>query len=65
MRLICTCNLAKMVWPYKKSYKLASLANDLQISVVNQHRAMDDVNTMVELFNILNARFDNTYNRIY
>jgi len=59
-RFIDSIHLAKLVWPHKNSYKLGNLARSAEIEFATQHRALEDVKILAELFNILNARFDSS-----
>ena len=59
-KFIDSIHFAKLVWPYKKSYKLSNLARSAEIEVLQEHRALDDVKTMIELFKILSSRFNDS-----
>ncbi|NLL80752.1 MAG: PolC-type DNA polymerase III [Tissierellia bacterium] len=50
---IDTLSLAKELFPEFKSYKLGRIAKQLGIIVEVAHRALDDVNTTVKIFNIM------------
>ena len=50
---IDTLRLAKTVFPEYKKYKLGVIANNLGIKVEVAHRALDDVDTTVKIFNIM------------
>lgn len=50
---IDTLSLAKEVFPHYKSYKLGRIAKNLGIKVEVAHRALDDVNTTVKVFNTM------------
>ena len=61
-KFIDSVNLAKLVWPYKKSYSLAYLASCAEIEELNKHRASGDVTTLIKLFTVLAYRFDSQSN---
>ncbi|MCD2348361.1 DNA polymerase III subunit alpha [Clostridium guangxiense] len=48
-----TLSLAQDVFPQLKSYKLGRIAKNLGIKVEVAHRALDDVDTTVKVFNIM------------
>lgn len=48
-----TLTLAKELFPDYKSYKLGRIAKNLGIEVEVAHRALDDVDTTVKVFNIM------------
>lgn len=48
-----TLSLAHEIFPDFKSYKLGRIAKNLGINVDVAHRALDDVNTTVKIFNIM------------
>lgn len=48
-----TLKLAKMLFPNYKKYKLGIIAENLGIKVEVAHRALDDVDTTVKVFNIM------------
>lgn len=48
-----TLSLAQAVFPEYKSYKLGRIAKNLGIKVEVAHRALDDVETTVKVFNIM------------
>lgn len=48
---IDTLSLARMLFPHFKSYKLGRIAKLLGIKVLVAHRALDDVDTTVKVFN--------------
>jgi len=48
-----TLSLAKELFPDYKTYKLGRIAKNLGIKVVVAHRALDDVDTTVKVFNIM------------
>lgn len=48
-----TLSLAKELFPDYKTYKLGRIAKNLGISVEVAHRALDDVDTTVKVFNIM------------
>ncbi|WP_010250824.1 DNA polymerase III subunit alpha [Acetivibrio cellulolyticus] len=48
-----TLSLAKEIFPDYKSYKLGRIAKNLGIKVDVAHRALDDVDTTVKVFNIM------------
>ncbi|MDF2949376.1 MAG: polC, partial [Sedimentibacter sp.] len=48
-----TLSLAKELFPDYKTYKLGRIAKNLGISVDVAHRALDDVETTVKIFNIM------------
>ena len=48
-----TLSLAKEIFPQYKTYKLGRIAKNLGIKVEVAHRALDDVNTTVKVFNIM------------
>ena len=48
-----TLSLAKDLFPEYKSYKLGRIAKNLGIKVEVAHRALDDVDTTVKVFNIM------------
>ena len=50
---IDTLRLAKDLFPNYKKYKLGIIAENLGIKVEVAHRALDDVNTTVQVFNIM------------
>ena len=50
---IDTLNLAKDIFPNLKKYKLGKIADDLGIKVEVAHRALDDVDTTVKVFNVM------------
>ena len=50
---IDTLRLAKDLFPDFKKYKLGIIADNLGIKVEVAHRALDDVNTTVQIFNIM------------
>lgn len=50
---IDTVRLAKMIFPDFKKYKLGIIAENLNIKVDIAHRALDDVKTLVGIFNIM------------
>jgi len=50
---IDTVRLAKMIFPDLKRYKLGIIAESLNIKVDVAHRALDDVKTLVNIFNIM------------
>ena len=50
---IDTLALAKELFPEYKKYKLGIIAENLKIKVENAHRALDDVITLVQVFNIM------------
>ncbi len=50
---IDTLGLAQDVFPEYKSYKLGRIAKNLGIKVEVAHRALDDVDTTVKVFNIM------------
>ena len=50
---IDTLSLAREVFPDFKSYKLGRIAKNLGIKVEVAHRALDDVDTTVKVFNIM------------
>jgi len=50
---IDTLRLAKMIFPDFKKYKLGIIAENLNIKVLVAHRALDDVKTLVNIFNIM------------
>jgi DNA polymerase-3 subunit alpha (Gram-positive type) len=63
-KFIDSINLAKLVWPYKKSYSLAYLASCAEIEEINKHRACGDVATLIKLFTVLAYRFDSNVNYV-
>ena len=50
---IDTLNLAKQIFPDYKKYKLGIIADNLGIKVDVAHRALDDVITLVKVFNVM------------
>ena len=50
---IDTLSLAQDVFPHFKTYKLGRIAKNLGIKVEVAHRALDDVDTTVKVFNIM------------
>ena len=50
---IDTLRLAKVIFPEFKKYKLGIIASNLNIEVEVAHRALDDVKTLVKVFNIM------------
>ncbi len=50
---IDTLRLAKVIFPDFKKYKLGIIADNLDIKVEVAHRALDDVKTLVAVFNIM------------
>lgn len=48
-----TLGLAKSVFPDFKKYKLGKIADNLGIKVEVAHRALDDVDTTVKVFNVM------------
>ncbi|MBV7271578.1 DNA polymerase III subunit alpha [Clostridiaceae bacterium UIB06] len=48
-----TLSLAQEVFPDFKTYKLGRIAKNLGIKVEVAHRALDDVNTTVKVFNVM------------
>jgi DNA polymerase-3 subunit alpha (Gram-positive type) len=48
-----TLGLAKDVFPDFKKYKLGKIAENLKIKVEVAHRALDDVDTTVKVFNVM------------
>ena len=50
---IDTLRLAKVIFPDMKRYKLGLIADKLDIVVEVAHRALDDVKTLVAVFNIM------------
>ncbi len=48
-----TLSLAKDIFPDYKSYKLGRIAKNLGIKVEVAHRALDDVDTTVKVFNVM------------
>ena len=50
---IDTLPLAKQLFPNFKKYKLGLIADKLDIKVENAHRALDDVITLVKVFNVM------------
>jgi len=50
---IDTLRLAKDLFPEYKKYKLGIIAENLGIKVEVAHRALDDVNTTVQVFNVM------------
>lgn len=48
---IDTLRLSKVIYPEFKKYKLGSIASELSIKVDVAHRALDDVKTLVSVFN--------------
>ena len=57
-KFIDSIHFAKLVWPYKSSYSLSSLARSAEIEIIKEHRALNDVTTMIELFKLLSIRFN-------
>ena len=50
---IDTLRLSKVIFPEFKKYKLGIIASNLNIEVEVAHRALDDVKTLVAIFNIM------------
>ena len=50
---IDTLRLAKVIFPEMKKYKLGMIADKLEIEVEVAHRALDDVKTLVQVFNVM------------
>ena len=50
---IDTLQLAKNLFPEYKRYKLGKIAENLGIKVLVAHRALDDVDTTVKVFNVM------------
>lgn len=50
---IDTLRLAKVIFPEMKKYKLGLIADKLDIVVEVAHRALDDVKTLVQVFNVM------------
>ena len=50
---IDTLRLAKSMFPELKKYKLGIIADELDIKVDVAHRALDDVKTLVQVFNVM------------
>ena len=50
---IDTLRLAKLLFPEYKKYKLGIIAENLGIKVEVAHRALDDVDTTVKVFNVM------------
>ncbi len=50
---IDTLRLAKVIFPDMKKYKLGLIAEKLEIKVDVAHRALDDVKTLVQVFNVM------------
>lgn len=48
-----TLRLAKQLFPDFKKYKLGMIADNLGVEVLVAHRALDDVDTTVKVFNIM------------
>ncbi len=48
-----TLSLAKEIFPEYKTYKLGRIAKNLGIKVEVAHRALDDVDTTVKVFNVM------------
>ncbi len=48
-----TLKLARMLFPNYKKYKLGIIADNLGIKVEVAHRALDDVDTTVKVFNVM------------
>ena len=48
-----TLRLAKQIFPDYKKYKLGIIAENLGIKVDVAHRALDDVKTLVQVFNVM------------
>lgn len=48
-----TLRLAKTLFPDYRKYKLGSIAESLGIKVETAHRAIDDVETLIKIFNIM------------
>ncbi|QAT39879.1 DNA polymerase III subunit alpha [Clostridium sp. JN-9] len=48
-----TLSLAQELFPNFKTYKLGRIAKNLNIKVDVAHRALDDVNTTVKIFNVM------------
>lgn len=52
---IDTYHLSKRVFPFLSGYKLEQLCNTLHLESKSSHRAMDDVQATLELFNLCRA----------
>lgn len=50
---IDTLRLAKQIFPELKRFKLGKIAEHLNIEVIVAHRALDDVKTLVQVFNVM------------
>jgi len=46
----CALRMARKAWPGRRSYKLADLARDGNISLSNQHRALSDCERTVHVY---------------
>ena len=51
--IVDTLTLAKDIFPNMKKYKLGKIADELGIVVEVAHRALDDVDTTVKVFNVM------------
>ena len=51
--VVDTLTLAKDIFPNMKKYKLGKIADELGIVVEVAHRALDDVDTTVKVFNVM------------
>jgi len=52
-RKLCTVQLSKKILPGMASYSLGNLCNELDIPIVNRHRASGDARATVDLFALL------------
>lgn len=50
---LCTVRLSRKLFPGRSSYSLGKLCSELNIPIVNRHRAMGDARSTAELFSIL------------
>ena len=57
--VVDTLTLAKDVFPNMKKYKLGKIADELGIVVEVAHRALDDVDTTVKVFNVMLEKLKN------
>lgn len=50
---LCTVQKSRKLIPGMKSYSLGNICNDLNIRILNRHRALGDAEATVELFKII------------
>jgi DNA polymerase III subunit epsilon len=57
-KTLCTVELSRKLLPGHRSYSLGNLCNDLNISIINRHRAEGDALATVELFKRLLKQYE-------